>query len=70
MEPKTPNRNLGLLLVVTGFALLAAAVVLITIDSDPAWLFGDPVLSAVLALGAGALMYLGWKRMRTTSTDQ
>jgi hypothetical protein len=69
MESKAPNRNLGILFIVAGVALLATAIVLFTLDADPAWLFGDPVLSAVLGLGALGMLFLGWKQMRSKAEE-
>jgi hypothetical protein len=70
MDSKPPNRNLGMLLVVAGVAVLAGAIVLFSLDADPAWLFGDPALSAILGLGAVGLLYLGWKQMRSKPAEE
>ena len=70
MDPTAPDRSLNMLLVVAGVALLAAAVVLFLIDSDPTWLFGDPVLSAVLALAGAAAVFMGWKKTRPQVSDE
>jgi hypothetical protein len=64
MDNRPPNRNLGALLIVVGAALLAGAILLFTIDSDPTWLFGDPVFSTLLGLAAAGLLFLGWKKLR------
>ena len=69
MDPKPPNRDLGMLSIVAGVALLAVAIVLLLLDADPAWLFGDPALSAVLALAATGLLFFGWKAMRRAPAD-
>lgn len=67
MESGGSHRNLGLLLIIAGVAVVVGAALFFTIDADPAWLFGDPFLSTIVALLGFGLAFLGWKKTRANA---
>ena len=67
-SPRTPA--VALVLAIAGVALVVGAGLLFFIDNDPAWLFGDPLLSTIMALAGLGLGYAAWARSRRGADEE